>query len=1701
MKRNDRYLQRLKGEDGNTCKNNFVKIFTWIIIFSITLSLYGIESVAREQDGLCEHHPKHTDACGYEASGGTTCNFDCKDCSNKEGSDAAPDTVKTISSWKWVDADEVLVQDDTTGVWGLGLPGANEENKVTSDVLSELLPAEITATLADGSTETISITWNYDSLPEGGAAKGSYTLTAALPDGYALAKGAPELSVLLELGGGSVYDSQRKFVNQWSFVLNRGKISGNGKEEGYTLDLYLPSGKNSDELKEAVRQMLPDKIKCWTSGRDTTILDTVGFHYDAAINEDGTEANGKKWDKTSIMWGTVDIGWREDEIPRNPFQDEQTYTLHADARPNAGHNIYVNSNVNGGGSTWPDDSNYNPDVIELKVIIHDLNLEDHIVPSVNPLNTKVNLFDYWVDTDGAKGNDLLDKNDVHNNIPRTGVSDWNKGINVGRLLLFGDGNIHAGFWNKGAGASSDYGKSAAGMMGIVKPTLNDDGYPVIDEDELRKQMSGYEGISDWNLCGNHTGTDQPQNVSSTVIDQWDKNASLDYLFDPEETTDYRRVYKDAEGLFQLDNNGYYYYDMRRNFAEYDEQSGRFVLYDAPAVERTDASYENGGFTGGRSVGNFFPFNKGKQVFDVVENGKLSSSEAIKSHNEKTRADDYMNHHLGMTVNIDFRQPLNGTLNTGTATNVPMTFQFSGDDDVWIFIDDVLVLDLGGIHSEVYGTIDFESGAIKIGQSWKSNGFPYNADGTVDESKLPDPVFTTTLNKQFTDAGKAGTTQWNGDTFASNTSHTLKMFYLERGNYDSSLALRFNLQPLLYQQIKKVDQQGQPVEDVQFDLYPAEVTTKNAKGAIECLYTDNAAATQNEFYVKQKEGESKLVSLVTKEDGTAQFLDENHNYFNFADRGKQYYILKESKTLDGYRSQPVGIVLYYDPDVSMLSVANRWTTGAYACSVVNIIGAGGLTYGMFDDATGNIVQDPNSASLDADRQMEGLAVAIPLLKKRSNNTWEALYGSNLNGFTAFPIESSNEAAWKNAVLRAALEQAVDTTNPQWNLSWDTENRRLAGSLSDLPGLANRYLLNNAHGDMHMVYGIIEKEALQKLGISGNTARERYEALGAYVKAHGVDHTLAAITGTAVGNSGTNSGFNFLNSNQFNRDFRSLIYIPNEQRELWVMKIDQNGIPRNGSRFGLYNNERCAGNPVAEGTTATVNGQEGTLIFSPSSDTSPGHAKITWASSGRTHYYLKELSAPDDCTLNSTIIPVVVGTYSIYADAGVKNDGVSVMAGVGRLTQTMRQYAMGNDVDITLRDITAVGQYQPSSNTDVLNENWQDMSLAGVKDVSRSMNLHFGMNAVVDYGLHNEDGGALYKPFFVSDAGFIRARVKQNYEALTDSSKYHGANNDINKDNLGDMDLTNLFSLLNVVVVTDETKQDTDTGKLVISKMLSGPHLSEDDYAKNFQFKLQLTDADGRELPGKYYFYGTDKSGYVSSGMMLPLHHDESITILGLPDGAKYSVSENTEAGWYPLPKSGMVNKGIAANKTVFASFYNSKEAWSDIGFLVLHKTVAGGGDREKEFTFRVTFADENGKKLTDQFSYTGDRNGTVSSGESITLGHDEDVTIFGIPAGTQYTVSEEEADKDGYTTTFLGESGVIRDGEEYMAVYTNYKGQPNTPGNDPGSGSHSGAGVDPGQKNIHSKAPSTGDVFKALGLFSVMLLSVYVAANAYRRRRR
>lgn len=356
------------------------------------------------------------------------------------------------------------------------------------------------------------------------------------------------------------------------------------------------------------------------------------------------------------------------------------------------------------------------------------------------------------------------------------------------------------------------------------------------------------------------------------------------------------------------------------------------------------------------------------------------------------------------------------------------------------------------------------------------------------------------------------------------------------------------------------------------------------------------------------------------------------------------------------------------------------------------------------------------------------------------------------------------------------------------------------------------------------------------------------------------------------------FSFLNTDQFQREFRSTIYIPNERRELRVQKVDEDGKGVNGVEFTLTALEDGT---TVTGTTAKLDGQDGMLIFRPDAPANtPGYAQMEWAEIG-TKYTLKETSVPNGYQLNETEIPVIVGIYSIYADAGTEDDGVTVMAGVGKLMQTMTKYAADDMVNITLRDITAIAQTQESGKFNM--NGWKNDRLEGTNKY-RSMNLHYGMNAVVDYGLHDEDGGQNIYPFFTTDVGFLRTRVEQNTAALRENM-YHNSNNSANWDDLSGRDITSLFSLLNTVVVTNEKDTQDDTGRLRIGKTVSGADLFDSDYTRNFTFTISLKDANGDALEGEYYYYGEQRAGYICDGGTISLRHDEALTIRGLPAGYK------------------------------------------------------------------------------------------------------------------------------------------------------------------------------------------------------------------------
>lgn len=430
---------------------------------------------------------------------------------------------------------------------------------------------------------------------------------------------------------------------------------------------------------------------------------------------------------------------------------------------------------------------------------------NHTVQTVNPTGTTVNLFDYWVvNGDNDKSVNINNKN-----------GNNNTGINKDHQLKFNGGG--------GTGINKWTGRSVIdgfGRLSFVKNTL----------------VNGYPAIN--------AGTYTSYGTKGDCTDE-----SLAYLFNNDKQNG-KAVYNDVKGLFQL-QNGYYVYDSYGsdgNYAVYDPTTNSFDVYDKAGVYKGDASSET-------NLGQFFPFDSAEKVFDEMGNS-LSPKQIIDGSTN-------LNHHFGMSMTTEFVQPNGGKTTKGE----DMVFEFSGDDDVWVYIDGVLVGDLGGIHEKATLKINFATGDVHVGH--------------VDNANDPEKTIQDTTIRAMYEAAGADVSNFSinsPNTFSDSTKHTLSFFYLERGAGASNMKLKFNLTTLPSSEVAKVDQNGEAVQGAEFALYQSDANWKAQGDPIAQGTTDD---------------KGQLVFL--KSDGSVLSFDNQH-----AD-GHDYFVLKETGLPEGYRS--------------------------------------------------------------------------------------------------------------------------------------------------------------------------------------------------------------------------------------------------------------------------------------------------------------------------------------------------------------------------------------------------------------------------------------------------------------------------------------------------------------------------------------------------------------------------------------------------------------------------------------------------------------------------------------------------------------------------------------------------------------------------------------------------------------------------------
>lgn len=835
---------------------------------------------------------------------------------------------------------------------------------------------------------------------------------------------------------------------------------------------------------------------------------------------------------------------------------------------------------------------------------------NHIVKTVNPTGTTVNLFDYWV----VDGDNDSSKNINNNN------GNNNTGINKGHQLKFNGG--------AGSGINKWTGRSGIGGFGrlqFVKNTLVD-GYPSIK-----------------------AGTYTSYNTSGTYTDE-----SLAYLFNNDSQVNGKAVYNKVQGLFQL-KDGYYVYDSYGsdgsdgNYAVYNSTTNSFDVYDKAGVYKDSVSDAN--------RGQFFPFDSADKVFEE-RNGQLSPIGITDGTNDK------LNHHFGMSMTTEFVQPKEGK----TTDLKDMVFKFSGDDDVWVYIDGVLVGDLGGIHEKATLEINFANGEVKVGHV-------DGANGTKKE------IEKTNIKAKFEDAG-ADTTNFFGNTFRDSTKHTLSFFYLERGAGASNMSLKFNLTTLPSSEVAKVDQNGEAVNGATFKLYRS----------------DGPDADWNKGeLVAQGTTKDRGQLILQKSNGSVLSFDEEHNT-NHCD----YFVLKETDLPEGYRSSLTSSTTATPGELHLQykQAAASGSGGVVVAPQTTVTTADGKSWtGSRMWLNGGYLAAKETISLDKDTQdnkgnaiSSGTTFAVVLKltgaseDHTSEDAWTAVTGNPLNGYKLCSAHG----------IAGAVEAAKSADTSVFDV--DTKGDYVV-TVRSLPGDIEKYAaMMTDKSKAEYTVAVYHTTASSLAGATiDNTSMVQYQTINrqfsTVIHLTNVQNRLFVQKVDDLGKPVNDATFQLYQAKDVTGNSPSTYAIKPGAEPYDTVKANDATYPYEIKGTACFPLDSVNHKPLTKGT-----------------------------------YYLRESVSPDGYEINNTITKVIVDDSGVYVDAGEKGDGVLSVSGPGSLIASLAQFGSPDSIDNTLTHIKGKLQsaavdasgnltWGPTSPTD----NWMhmryDKTTQGAKTVLR------------------------------------------------------------------------------------------------------------------------------------------------------------------------------------------------------------------------------------------------------------------------------------------------------------------------------------------------------------------------------------------------
>lgn len=371
-----------------------------------------------------------------------------------------------------------------------------------------------------------------------------------------------------------------------------------------------------------------------------------------------------------------------------------------------------------------------------------------------------------------------------------------------------------------------------------------------------------ETYAKWNYWGANAGYTGNYICSGLVEKSLDKSNNIVFtntepgLFRSDDTTNSygKTIYTNVGLPFQYDKTtNYYTFNSNKMSAHFTDEK--------PAGSNTNLTYSASPQT----------------ITDLSVQGKSDKASWLPFDNGTSATMDTATYHFGMQAVIPFSMTANGKMNAADEKSADIRFDFSGDDDVWVFVDGKLVLDIGGIHNEMAGTMNFATNKWKVLKSTDNT----NKDtvGDMNDQEMS--------GKLFNDKNGKGVLGTDRETFAATTSHTLTVFYLERGAGASNCKIRFNLPMEDSVSVKKLvsdkDSEGSAISaDTQEAI-------NNHEFAFKLFKNDKPLANTN--YIILDESNQPIDTATTASDGTFKLKNKQTAKFvgQIPDDGNTYYV--------------------------------------------------------------------------------------------------------------------------------------------------------------------------------------------------------------------------------------------------------------------------------------------------------------------------------------------------------------------------------------------------------------------------------------------------------------------------------------------------------------------------------------------------------------------------------------------------------------------------------------------------------------------------------------------------------------------------------------------------------------------------------------------------------------------------------------------